>query len=80
MLRKINYINIAVIPKVKNPERIIDFRPISLCNVIYKIVLKVLANRLKVVLSLVIADSQSLLSLDVLLRIMFWLFLRLCIP
>ena len=32
MLRKINYIHIAVIPKVKNPERITDFRPISLCN------------------------------------------------
>ena len=33
MLRKINYIHIAVIPKVKTPKRITDFRPISLCNV-----------------------------------------------
>jgi hypothetical protein len=59
MLCKINYIHIAVIPKVKNPERITDFRPISLCNVIYKIVSKVLANKLKVVLPLVITNSQS---------------------
>ena len=50
---------IALIPKVKNPKRIAEFRPISLCNVVYKLIAKVVVNRLKKILSHVIDDSQS---------------------
>ena len=50
---------VALIPKVPNPEQLKDLRPISLCNVIYKMASKVLSNRLKIVLSEIIALNQS---------------------
>ncbi|KAK0591976.1 hypothetical protein LWI29_011174 [Acer saccharum] len=58
-LEAVNGTLVVLIPKVKNPVRITEFRPISLCNVIYKIVAKVIANRLLLVLDEVISNSQS---------------------
>jgi hypothetical protein len=59
MNKELNFTYIALIPKTKNPSCVTDFRPISLCNVLYKIVSKVLANRLKNILPDIIAPTQS---------------------
>ncbi|XP_020688855.2 uncharacterized protein LOC110104200 [Dendrobium catenatum] len=50
---------ITLIPKGTHSNAISDFRPISLCNVFYKIVAKILANRLKPILPFIIHESQS---------------------
>lgn len=50
---------IALILKVKNPKSVSDFRPISLCNVIYKLIAKILTNWLKWTIGDIISVSQS---------------------
>ena len=55
----LNHTFITLIPKKKNPSLVSDYHPISLCNVLYKIFAKVLANRLKIFLNFVINKNQS---------------------
>jgi len=59
LAKGINNTFIALIPKVDSTQRLNDFRPISLVGSMYKILAKVLANRLRSVLYYVVSDTQS---------------------
>jgi hypothetical protein len=55
----VNDTAIVLIPMVPYPENLKDYRPISLCNVMYKVVSKCLVNRLRPILDGIISESQS---------------------
>lgn len=57
--RGTNFAFITLIPKKQDPQRLEDYRPISLVGCMYKILAKVLANRVKQVLPSVIDEKQS---------------------
>ncbi|KAA3476719.1 reverse transcriptase [Gossypium australe] len=58
-LKEINKTVLVLIPKTSNPINLKNFHPISLCTVIYKLIAKVVANRLQKLLNDCIDDSQS---------------------
>ena len=64
LLKSINHTFITLIPKVCNPESVTEFKTISLCNVLYKIISKVIANRLKPILNSIILEAQSAFIVD----------------
>jgi hypothetical protein len=47
LLREANVTIITLVPKRKQPAMMGDFRPISCCNIVYKVITKILANQLR---------------------------------
>jgi hypothetical protein len=59
LLKEFNSTIITPVPKVPNPSKVAEFRPIACCNVLYKCITKILANRLNSCLSELISSNQT---------------------
>lgn len=59
LLKEWNKTLLVLIPKVSPPEEVSHFRPISLCNVVYKCIAKCLVNRMRHLLPRLISDMQN---------------------
>ncbi|GJZ84094.1 hypothetical protein Tco_0649433 [Tanacetum coccineum] len=59
LLKELNHKIIALIPKVHTPTRVNDYRPISCCNVLFKCISKIIANRIKNSLKFLDSPNQS---------------------
>ncbi|GKA41366.1 RNA-directed DNA polymerase, eukaryota, reverse transcriptase zinc-binding domain protein [Tanacetum coccineum] len=59
MLREINATLITLIPKLSTPMKVSDYRPIACCNMLYKIISKMLTNRIKSALCKIVSPCQS---------------------
>ena len=58
-LPKFHETHFVLIPKNKNLKRVTDYKPISLCNVAYKLASKAVANKMKRVLKDIVGENQS---------------------
>lgn len=59
MPKGMNDTDITLIPKVDHPEQVNHFKPISICNVSYKVITKLMTNRLKHLMKHVISPQHS---------------------
>ncbi|KAL0359805.1 UNVERIFIED_CONTAM: hypothetical protein Sangu_0829900 [Sesamum angustifolium] len=74
MLRQLNHTIIALVPKSEHSPSVADYRPISCCNVIYKVITKIIADRLSpALMQLLTVAKQPSLGAGTSLIIYFWL-------
>ncbi|GJY33032.1 RNA-directed DNA polymerase, eukaryota, reverse transcriptase zinc-binding domain protein [Tanacetum coccineum] len=61
LLGEVNATLISLVPKIKTPNKVSDYRPIACYNVIYKCISKILTKRMKIVLGKLVDENQSAL-------------------
>jgi hypothetical protein len=55
---QLNNTYLVLIPKSNLPKHFKDYRPISLCNLCYKLISKIIANRIRPILSKALSEEQ----------------------
>lgn len=58
ILKRINAIVISLIPKVEAPNTIQEYRPIACCNMVYKVISKLLVSKLQSILGGLVGEEQ----------------------
>lgn len=58
-ISRVNQTLLVLIPKVPKPNKISQFQPIGLCDIVYKVVTKTLVNKMKMALPHLISNNQS---------------------
>ena len=59
LLKQINHTAIVLMPKTTHVSVVTDYRPISCCNILYKVISKILAPRMVSVLSSIVDQAQA---------------------
>ncbi|KAJ9536716.1 hypothetical protein OSB04_un000101 [Centaurea solstitialis] len=59
LARQVNHTAICLLPKHANASKVTDFRPISLCTVLYKCIAKIISWRIKESLDFLVSPNQS---------------------
>ena len=59
LFKPLNHTFITLIPKISFPNQVSHFRPISLCNAIYKVISRIMVNRLKPIMDSLISPFQN---------------------
>ncbi|GJT83821.1 RNA-directed DNA polymerase, eukaryota, reverse transcriptase zinc-binding domain protein [Tanacetum coccineum] len=59
LLGEVNATLITLVPKVQNPSKVSEYRPIACCNVVYKCISKIITNRITGCLDKLVSINQS---------------------
>lgn len=59
MRQEIAHSNLILVPKITGPTKVTDFRPISVCNLLYKVISKLLAHKMQPWMDFLISKSQT---------------------
>ncbi|GKD21730.1 putative reverse transcriptase domain-containing protein [Tanacetum coccineum] len=59
LLKEVNSTVISLVPKLPTPRNVLDYRPIACCNVVYKCISKIMVNRIKGCMDILVDKNQS---------------------